>query len=531
MTRAVAGRCLRWVRLPCLHEWLLIAVLLGMTHRYLWLMDDSFVYFRYADNALFLDRGLVYNAGEYVEGYSSPLWMLLLLACRASELDYYSLVRCLALVCAASYGLALVWVNRRMTMPVLRPVINFPLAASAAHYGITTHFSSGLETPLVQLCAPLYAAALLRPSCGLLQLTMGLVPLVRAECGLLWLGYLPWVWLRTRRVPWLFLWSAGLANGAWLCFRVWYYADLLPNTFYLKDVAQWGLGWEYLYNVSETHHWPWVLFGLACCALLGRRYLARAQLAPRAILLSSALAYALYVARIGGDMLYHRYAALPVCLLLCASAGVVEAAVLPRVPVVPPLARRMVAAYCASALCGAFGAAYPRQLDTHPFWFAENLHNWRAVSDASWHRHHEDLRYSVKRREEDAVQRAAYARLRARGELKDPPIFVEGFCRTGYKRIAGYVINDYGLTDAVLARLPRPFGRPGHKFVQQEAQDLKALRLAARRRPQLRWYQFAQAPAWVKKNQQGLAELEQKQGNSHVFQANFALAVQPVHLE
>jgi hypothetical protein len=68
--------------------------------------------------------------------------------------------------------------------------------------------------------------------------------------------------------------------------------------------------------------------------------------------------------------------------------------------------------------------------------------------------------------------------------------------------------------------------------VQQEAQDIKALRLAARRRPAaLRWYQLAHAPRWVKQNQHGLAELEQKQRNIHSFTANLALATRPVHLQ
>ena len=40
-----------------------------------WLCDDSFISLRYAQN-LADGLGLVYNAGERVEGYSSPIWML-----------------------------------------------------------------------------------------------------------------------------------------------------------------------------------------------------------------------------------------------------------------------------------------------------------------------------------------------------------------------------------------------------------------------------------------------------------------------
>ena len=47
--------------------------------RLAWLCDDSFISIRYAQN--FADGlGLVYNAGEYVEGYTNFLWTVMLAA-------------------------------------------------------------------------------------------------------------------------------------------------------------------------------------------------------------------------------------------------------------------------------------------------------------------------------------------------------------------------------------------------------------------------------------------------------------------
>jgi len=40
-----------------------------------WLTDDAFISFRYARN-LVDGLGLVFNAGEYVEGYTNLLWTL-----------------------------------------------------------------------------------------------------------------------------------------------------------------------------------------------------------------------------------------------------------------------------------------------------------------------------------------------------------------------------------------------------------------------------------------------------------------------
>ncbi len=40
-----------------------------------WTTDDAFISFRYARN-LVEGHGLVFNPGEYVEGYTNPLWTL-----------------------------------------------------------------------------------------------------------------------------------------------------------------------------------------------------------------------------------------------------------------------------------------------------------------------------------------------------------------------------------------------------------------------------------------------------------------------
>ncbi len=499
------------------HEWGLLAALLVVTDRYRWMMDDAFIYFRYVDNLVFLGRGLVYNAGEFVEGFSSPLWLLLLVPLRALELDYYSLVRWLALAFAGSYGAALIWLNRQLSPP--GAVVNFPLAASAAHYGLTTHFSSGLETPLVQLLAPLYAAALLRPASRGLQCVVALAPLIRAEAGLLWVLYLPYVVFRTRRVPWVFVGTALAANGGWMAFRVLYYADFLPNTFYLKDSEQWGFGLAYWRNVSATHRWSWVIGVLLVCAVVGRQHVA-ARL-PRAMLAAGALAYGAYVARIGGDMLYHRYAALPVGLGLCASAGLVEAALLQLKALPRP---QLMAAGIAFGVAGWFGYCYPPTLESHPLLLPLESRKAGVIADPNWHRRHKALEYNPARAAQDAERRRNYARLRANGEPARPLIRVTGFCQRGYELFDAYVVHDYGLTDLVLARLPRPFGRPGHKLVQVEAQSLAKLRQWSQGSP-APWFDQPRAPRWVRKNRDALLLLESKQHNAHDPRENLQLAL------
>ena len=50
-----------------------------MSHHYIdHVSDDGAIFLRYAQNTLD-GKGIVFNDGEYVEGYSSPLWLLLLI--------------------------------------------------------------------------------------------------------------------------------------------------------------------------------------------------------------------------------------------------------------------------------------------------------------------------------------------------------------------------------------------------------------------------------------------------------------------
>src|SRR5262245_36290919 len=54
-----------------------------------WVTDDALITFRYVDN-LVSGRGLVFNAGERVESFSSPLFVLLLAPLRALKADPFT---------------------------------------------------------------------------------------------------------------------------------------------------------------------------------------------------------------------------------------------------------------------------------------------------------------------------------------------------------------------------------------------------------------------------------------------------------
>jgi len=67
-----------------------------MAFSYIELVDDAYISFRYAHN-LAEGQGLVFNVGEYVEGYTSLLWTLLMVLPEALELPTYSFAAHLSL--------------------------------------------------------------------------------------------------------------------------------------------------------------------------------------------------------------------------------------------------------------------------------------------------------------------------------------------------------------------------------------------------------------------------------------------------
>ena len=510
----------QWLRAVALHEWLLLSALLWFADRYFWLMDDSFIYFRYVANFVFLGRGLGYNPGEYVEAYSSPLWTLLLIGLRSLDVSYWPLLRGATAGFALLFGLLSIGIDR-LSGPSGRPRVNLPLAVAAGHYGVQAHLSSGLETPLVQLGAAVFALACLRPHSRLLRILLALLPLVRPELALACVVYAVYWTVRVRRFPWLLACAGVLFNGGWLLFRIYYYADFWPNTYHVKGLTNWVQGGFYLRNVVATHHLWFVVPALALLALVKRGSL-RGTLGPRFCMLIATLVISLWVARVGGDMLYYRYLAFPFCLLLFACAGILET----LLGSTPTRSSRVAAAGMSLALGVGSLLCYPPQFRGHPLTRPKTGH-YHAIAEADWHRRHPQLRYSDKNIRLERAQRRAYdtATEDQKGARKAEQ---HPWCRRGYTDWDHHVINSYGLTDAVLARIDIRPTRPGHKPLGLHAQHLARIyrRNPDSRRPGMlrREVERKRAPAWIKDQLPKLELLERKIFNQHDLAENWALA-------
>ena len=295
-------------------------VLLGWLASVAWFItDDAFISFRYARNLL-EGHGLVFNPGEYVEGYTNFLWVLELaaiwglLGIRPEDAAQW-----LSVVYTVGTIVVMLWWVARM--PALRhrwlvAWMALGLVCSSATFAVWTS-GGGLETrqfTFFALAAVVCLSVFGQSRWGLLAASLSLAAaaltrpegLLLAACGVGW--FVGQSSLTAHRLDWRgTLALAGpfavLIGGHFLA-RYRYYGEWLPNTYYAKHVAPWyEAGFRYLWAAAiETG--LYLLIPLAYVALRSRWRKHRDGL--YALVLICVGAHMAYLLRIGGDFFEYR---------------------------------------------------------------------------------------------------------------------------------------------------------------------------------------------------------------------------------
>jgi hypothetical protein len=207
--------------------------------------DDAFISYRYARN-LADGHGLVFNTGERVEGITNLLWTVLIAAGMAlggegEALGHWFSVGSAAATMVATYFYAagLLPRNARL-LAVLAPV---GMLASNAFLAWTT---SGLETPFFVFLVVASCLAMLHGRRYLAAILCYLAAMTRPEAVALAACLLGYDAVFRIAVAARLRHMRGVAEAIGPCvcfalllcaleaFRLWYYGDLLPNTFYAK---------------------------------------------------------------------------------------------------------------------------------------------------------------------------------------------------------------------------------------------------------------------------------------------------------
>lgn len=116
-----------------------------------WFSDDAFISFRYAQN-LVAGHGLVYNVGERVEGYTNFLWTMLAALVIALDGDPVFWAYVAGVILALGILLLTYWIARQLLGPAWALVAAL-IVATSQNMLIHTARGAGLETGLFTLLA------------------------------------------------------------------------------------------------------------------------------------------------------------------------------------------------------------------------------------------------------------------------------------------------------------------------------------------------------------------------------------------
>lgn len=225
-----------------------IAVLLLHAILYLpFLTDDAFISLRYAER--FLEgKGLTWNDGEYVEGYSNLLWVLVTSFLGKFHLDLVVAIRLLGFIGMSLAIIAVIWRYRpSLTKSWLVPSIPAMFLALSATFagwvvgGLEQPFQAALLAWAVAFSYPLFTEEKYKTSQILLiGLLLGLLAITRPD-GMLFSVAIVIALLLSRgfnknslRISFLLLLLPVLFYLGQLGFRIYYYGEFFPNTAFVK---------------------------------------------------------------------------------------------------------------------------------------------------------------------------------------------------------------------------------------------------------------------------------------------------------
>jgi arabinofuranosyltransferase len=202
-----------------------------------WVVDDLYIYFRFVDNFV-NGKGIAYNYGEHIEGFSSFLWFLILslFGFLKLPLEFSSKIGSILIAVIILYYLLKIHGKLNLKSNILILII-----LTAFNLPFVLWSSSGFENMLYALLFLVFVYEVIDTSANFkklfkLYLIIFFISLTRPEgfiFSIILLGYIFWAFddkIFAIKILTLYLLSAG----CFLLFRYVYFNDLLPNTYYAK---------------------------------------------------------------------------------------------------------------------------------------------------------------------------------------------------------------------------------------------------------------------------------------------------------
>lgn len=316
-------------------KWILTAlfivlILFAWTNRFI--QDDAFISFRYAKNWV-NGYGLVWNPGERTEGYTNFLWTLLIgigmkLGMEPISFSYLLGILCFTITIFLTYRLSILLFNSQW----IGILIIFLLGTN---FTFSSFATGGMETQL-QSClfvASVYIVlhSIVKKQWDYLRLIglsiiLSLAVLTRLDSSLCYLvifiSVICFIFKENHGVGKkvikisLFLLPFLIIVGGWFLWKLSYYGNIVPNTYFVKLSSimflKIGAGYIYLFLLSYGF-FPFLIY----IPLFFKKIWMNRN-AAIIILVSIIMLWMVYVIRAGGDFIEFRFMVpiLPFIILL-----------------------------------------------------------------------------------------------------------------------------------------------------------------------------------------------------------------------
>lgn len=298
---------------------LLFLIYLAWSNRFV--QDDAFISFRYADNFV-RGNGLVWNVGEKVEGYTNFLWTVMIgfglyLGINPVTFSIWLGIVSFIFSLILTYRLAFLIFNSKGIgiLTILLLGTNYTFSAFA-----TSGMETQLQTCLFLLCTFILFHSIEKNAWSIstlmiLSIALGAAVLTRPDSVLLCVVIYPIVLIFLLRemisAPEkigkiiAFILPFIVIVGTWTVWRLSYYGDIFPNTYYAKasSITSIKRGGFYLYTFLLSYWlFPFCIF----LPIVFKSFLIKSN-RKMLILIALVSLWLLYVIRIGGDFIEFRF--------------------------------------------------------------------------------------------------------------------------------------------------------------------------------------------------------------------------------
>ncbi len=301
---------------------LVILLVNALPQLYLWnnISDDAFISFRYAERML-EGKGLTFNDGEHVEGFSNPLWIFLIaIFSKITSLDVLTSARVLGFISSN-----LIFFFILLIIKVLfekQKSITFLIFVSSILLftpGLHVYNTSGMEGPLLSLLlisAVYFSINKHKYHFFIASFIMGLVGICRPEgllYSLLWLLFTLDIYNSNVYAHIKRLFLIMFPSLIYLIFRWIYYGELLPNTAYAKPSGT----YSFLVGIKENFNY-YIILSIPLIVVLIVNYIKndRSQNIFFRSIAGLVLANFIFLIYAGGDWMFFGRFLLPVWPIL-----------------------------------------------------------------------------------------------------------------------------------------------------------------------------------------------------------------------